>query len=193
MRTAPRVVAESEEAYADPAIREFARQASLQESAGYADRHARPWVRRPCKTRVEEIWEFAARMGYEKIGLAYCVGFIAEARIAARLFSAHGLEVVSVMCKVGGVPKEHLGLADTDKICGGGQHESMCNPVAQARLLDRAGTELNVALGLCVGHDALLFRHSRAPCTVLAVKDRVTGHNPLAALYTAGSYFERLR
>jgi len=28
---------------------------------------------------------------------------------------------------------------------------------------------------------------------VLAVKDRVLGHNPLAALYTSGTYYNRLR
>jgi hypothetical protein len=28
--------------------------------------------------------------------------------------------------------------------------------------------------------------------TVFAVKDRVTGHNPMAALYTSRSYYQRL-
>jgi len=90
------------------------------------------------------------------------------------------------------VPKESIGLLDSEKIRPGG-HESMCNPISQAHLLNAAGTELNVLLGLCVGHDALFLRHASAPCTVLAVKDRVTGHNPLAAVYAVGSYFERLR
>ena len=72
------------------------------------------------------------------------------------------------------------------------EHESMCHPVAQARILALSGTELNILLGLCVGHDALFLQHSGAPCTVLAVKDRVTGHNPLAAVYTLGSYYDRL-
>jgi len=192
MRTHPEVIASGQEAYEDPAVRELGRQASLQESAGYADRHARPFVKRPCKTRIEEICEFAHRMGYRRLGLAYCIGLEAEARIVARIFSAHDLEVVSVMCKVGAVPKESLGLSDSDKIRAG-QHESMCNPITQAALLDDAGAELNVLLGLCVGHDSLFLRRSRAPCTVLAVKDRVTGHNPLAAVYTAGSYYDRLR
>jgi uncharacterized metal-binding protein len=191
MRTHEDLIAESLQRYDDPAVRELSRQASIQEAEGYADRHARPFVRKPCKTRIEEIWEFARRMGYRRLGLAYCVGFTAEARTVARLFSAHDLEVHSVMCKVGAVPKEHLGLKDEEKIRSG-QHESMCNPVTQAGLLNHVGTELNVLLGLCVGHDSLFLQHSRAPCTVLAVKDRVTGHNPLAAIYTAGSYYSRL-
>ena len=65
----------------------------------------------------------------------------------------------------------------------------MCNPIGQARLLAEARTELNVLMGLCVGHDSLFFRHSEAPVTVLAVKDRVLGHNPLAAVYLADGYY----
>jgi uncharacterized metal-binding protein len=65
--------------------------------------------------------------------------------------------------------------------------------VGQAKLLNDVGTGLNVALGLCVGHDSLFFRNSRSPVTVLVAKDRVTGHNPIAALYTSHSYYRRLR
>lgn len=178
--------------YQDPKIREFARQASIQEAEGYGDRQQRPYVKRPIKPRIEETWEFAQRMGYKKIGLAFCTGLSAEARMVADLFTAQELEVVSVVCKVGAVPKESLGLTDAQKVRPG-TPESMCNPISQAHLLNRAGTELNVLLGLCVGHDALLMQHSDAPCTVLVAKDRITGHNPLAAVYTLGSYYERLR
>ena len=53
--------------------------------------------------------------------------------------------------------------------------------------MNRENTELNVLLGLCVGHDALFFKYAHGPTTVLAVKDRVTGHNPLAPIYVAES------
>jgi uncharacterized metal-binding protein len=52
--------------------------------------------------------------------------------------------------------------------------------------------DFNLLLGLCVGHDSLFFRHASAPTTVLAVKDRVTGHNPLAAVYTCGTYYRKI-
>jgi len=65
--------------------------------------------------------------------------------------------------------------------------------VFQAFVLNDAETEFNIMLGLCVGHDSLFMRYSDAPCTVLAVKDRVTGHNPLAALYTLNSYYRALK
>jgi len=192
MKIGPEVITGALERYQDPALQEFARQASLQEAAAYADRHAIPYVKRPIKTRIEETWEFALRMGYQQVGLAFCLGLAAEARTVAQLFTEHDLEVFSVACKVGAVSKQFLGLSDEDQVCPGG-HESMCNPISQAHLLNQAGTQLNVLLGLCVGHDALLLQHSNAPCTVLAVKDRVTGHNPLAPVYTVGSYAQRLR
>ena len=66
-------------------------------------------------------------------------------------------------------------------------------PVGQAMLLNEAGTDLNVVVGLCVGHDSLFFRHSKAPVTVLIAKDRVTGHNPAAVLYTSHSYYSRVK
>lgn len=68
----------------------------------------------------------------------------------------------------------------------------MCNPVSQAELLNRAGCEFNVVMGLCVGHDSLFFRHSEAPATVLVTKDRVLAHNPIGALQLADSYYSRI-
>jgi uncharacterized metal-binding protein len=69
----------------------------------------------------------------------------------------------------------------------------MCNPILQASILNREQTDFNILLGLCVGHDALFFKYAKAPCTVLAVKDRVFGHNPLAAIYNIDSYYRYLK
>ena len=49
----------------------------------------------------------------------------------------------------------------------------------------------SVVIGLCVGHDSLFYRYSEAYVTTLVTKDRVTGNNPAAALYTAGSYYKK--
>jgi uncharacterized metal-binding protein len=104
------------------------------------------------------------------------------------VFEANGFQVEAVACKAGALPKEILGLDDADKLSPG-EFESMCNPIGQAHVLAGAGTELNVLLGLCVGHDSLFMKHSVAPVTVLAAKDRVLGHNPLAAVYLADGYY----
>jgi len=185
------VTREANREYAIGDIREFARQASIQESSCYAGREQKPYVLHPTKPRIQEICEFAQRMGYNRLGLAYCVGLALEALLVDRVLSAQGFEVISVCCKVGSVPKETIGIADDEKI-NIGDYESMCNPVGQAKILNDAGTHFNIALGLCVGHDSLFFKYADAPTTVLAAKDRVLGHNPLGALYTSRSYYERL-
>ena len=131
-------------------------------------------------------------MEYKRIGLAFCGGLHREAKIVNNIFESHGLEVVSAMCKVGGIDKSELGLEDFEKINGGG-HETMCNPIGQAMIMNEAKTEFNIILGLCVGHDSLFIKHSDAMCTVLAVKDRVLGHNPLAAIYTSESYYKYIK
>ncbi|MBN1103617.1 MAG: DUF1847 domain-containing protein [Deltaproteobacteria bacterium] len=186
------VLAEANAEYEDPVVGEFARQASIQEAECYANRHERPYVMQPTKTRIVEICEFAGRMGYRRLGLAFCMGLVKEAAIVEEILKAHGFEVVSAVCKAGRTPKERIGLGEEDKIQRGTE-ESMCNPIYQAKLLNHSKTELNVLVGLCVGHDSLFFKYSEAPTTVLAAKDRVTGHNPLAAIYLHESYYRKIK
>jgi len=142
-------------------------------------------------TRVEEIMEFANRIGAKKIGIATCAGLIEEAKIFADILSAKGFEYYSAICKVGAVDKTEIGILEEEKIRPG-NHESMCNPILQARVLNYQKTDLNVVIGLCVGHDSLFIKYSEAPVTTLVTKDRMTGHNPVAALYTAHSYYKKL-
>lgn len=132
--------------------------------------------------RVLEIISVAKRCGYHKLGLAFCMGFAQEAEILTRILEYHGFQVESIVCKVGGVDKSLHGIEN-----GG---NAMCNPIAQARLLNEQKTDLNIALGLCVGHDSLFFRSSEAPVTVLVAKDKVLGHNPAAALYLSEGYYK---
>lgn len=185
------IVTEAMTEYAKKEIGEFARQASIQEGQCYANREAKPYTKFPVKPRVQEICEFAKKMGYKKLGIAFCIGLACEATILNKILVNQGFEVVSVMCKVGRVPKEKIGIKDQEKI-NIGEFEPMCNSIAQAKILNQEKTELNIVLGLCVGHDSLFFKYADAFTTVLAAKDRVLGHNPLAALYTAGSYYSRM-
>lgn len=173
-------------------IRAFACQASIQEAEGYAGRRQGGAYVQPLKPRILEIAEFARRMNYTRLGLIFCAGLVSEGKLVGEFYRDQGFEVVSTICKVGQVPKEKLGVRDDQKIFIG-RHESMCNPIAQAMTTNAAQTHFNVILGLCVGHDSLVFKYSEAPCTVLAAKDRVFGHNPLAAVYTMGSYYRYLK
>ncbi len=177
--------------YEDAEAQNFAHHASMQEASCYANRHERPYVMQPTKTRIVEIYEFAKRMGYQRLGLVFCVGLKNEAAIVENILKKQGFDVVSVCCKAGRTPKDLIGIEDADKIFRG-TDEAMCNPIFQALVLNEEKTDLNVLLGLCVGHDSLFFKHAQAYTTVLAVKDRVTGHNPLAAVYLHGSYYKKI-
>jgi len=187
-----KVLDEANKEYESSDVLEFARQASIQEAECYANRHERPYVMQPTKTRIVEICEFAKRMGYTRLGLAFCLGLAREAAVVEEILEKNGFEVISVLCKAGRTPKEFLGLSDEHRIFQGKQ-ESMCNPIYQAKLFNHEKTDFNVLIGLCVGHDSLFFKFAEAPTTVLAVKDRVTGHNPLAAIYLSGSYYQKLK
>ena len=138
-------------------------------------------------TRVQEIMEFARKIGAKRIGIANCIGLINEARTFARILRANGFEPYAIICKVAGKEKSSIGIPKQCEEIGA----AMCNPILQARLLNQAGTDLNVVIGLCVGHDSLFYKYSDAYVTTLVTKDRVTGNNPAAALYTAGSYYKK--
>ena len=183
---------EANREYELPATYEFAQKASMQEADCYANRDQQPYVMQPSKTRMVEIYEFAEKMNYRRLGLAFCIGLAKEAAIVEKILADRGFEVVSVLCKAGRTSKEMIGITDKDKIYRG-TDEAMCNPIFQAQLLNRSRTEFNILLGLCVGHDSLFFKHAEAPTTVLAVKDRVTGHNPLAAIYLSDSYYRKIK
>jgi uncharacterized metal-binding protein len=182
---------EALEEYGDEDVKEFARMASVQEGSCYVRRDAKPFVVIPTKSRLEELIEFSKRMGYQRLGMAFCGGLTHEASILSEVLEKQGFEVVAVSCKVGGVPKERIGVKDEEKVRIG-QFESMCNPITQAKILNKAKTDFNIMLGLCIGHDSLFLKYIEGLTTVFAVKDRVTGHNPMATLYTTRSYYQRV-
>jgi uncharacterized metal-binding protein len=177
--------------YLRPDVLKFAQEASIQEAACYINRGVKPYVFHPTKPRVQETCEFAQKMGYKKLGIAFCIGLQKEALSLSQILEAQGFEVISAVCKVGRVPKEKIGIREEDKIRIG-EFEPMCNPIAQAMILNEQKTDFNIVVGLCVGHDSLFLKYSEALCTVLVVKDRVLGHNPVAALYTSNSFYARM-
>lgn len=143
-------------------------------------------------TRVEDTMAFARMMAYEKIGIATCIGLLDETNRLASILKAQGFDPISVCCKAGSIDKLELGLTENEKVRPE-SFEPACNPVAQAKLLNEAATDMNIIVGLCVGHDMLFTKHSDAPVTTLVVKDRVTGHNPVSVLYGQNFYFKRLQ
>ncbi len=153
--------------YQDPTIANLHKVASAVEARYYGK-----------ETRLGEVILFAQELGCKKIGLAFCIGLSDEAAIIEKILARH-FEVASVCCKACALEKDYLSLEKIDD----DDDEIMCNPAGQADLLNQAATDLNVMCGLCVGHDTIFFQASKAPVTALIVKDRVLGHNPVAAVY----------
>ena len=152
--------------------------AALTEAGGYCQ-----------DTRLIEIIKFLHRGGYHKIGIAFCTGLFKETQEVVNILEYNGFEVVSIICKNGSITKDFLGITNEQAARGSCKTETMCNPIGQALFLNQQKTDFNLMLGLCVGHDTLFIKYSDAPITALAVKDRVTGHNPLAPVYLAQGYY----
>ncbi len=146
----------------------------------------------PRWTRVEDTIAFAKLMNYKKIGIATCIGMLAESNQLSEILKTQGFEVQSSCCKSGSLDKLELGIEEKYKVRPG-TFEPSCNPIAQAQLLNNADMDFNIIVGLCVGHDALFNKYSDAPVTTLVVKDRVTGHNPVSVLYGQNFYYKRLK
>lgn len=143
------------------------------------------------RTRVEEIIEFAKSLGMKKLGIATCAGLLSESATLAKILRSNGFEVYGVCCKMGSLSKLDTGLSP-EQLAKFKNGPIMCNPVGQAMALDKAGTELNILMGLCVGHDTLFYKFCKGLSTVLVTKDRVLAHNPAGALYETGSFYRRL-
>jgi uncharacterized metal-binding protein len=132
-------------------------------------------------TRVDEIMEYARIRGMKRLGIATCYALLFESKLLSDILEANGFEVVSVSCLCGEVNAQDMGL--------GSQWSAFCNPILQAEVLNCEETELNIMIGLCVGHDILFLRHCKGETTPLIVKDRALGHNPVAALYVSQNSF----
>jgi len=138
------------------------------------------------ETRTLEAIRFAKKNGWKKIGIAHCIGYCDEAAAAARLIKDAGLECETIVCCNGGIdlceyteiPEKHLDDVEHHYAVG-------CNPIGQAKYLEKAGTDFNLVFGLCVGHDALFIKYSHVLASVIMVKDRSRYHEPRSGLYEA--------
>lgn len=128
--------------------------------------------------RVQEIRNYAGRAGIKRIGIAHCISFSKEAEAVKQYLSAE-FEVYSIDCKCGRISKQEMLGMEGNGI--------MCNPAGQAEYLRENNTELNISMGLCVGHDMIFNQKSGAPVSVLVVKDRANKHNPMDSIRSISS------
>lgn len=123
--------------------------------------------------RVQEIKNFARKAGIKRIGIAHCVSFPKEAE-AVKKFLSDEFVVYTVDCKCGHISRQELIGCEGNGI--------MCNPAGQAEYLKENNTELNISMGLCVGHDMIFNQKSASPVSTLIVKDRTSKHNPIESI-----------
>jgi uncharacterized metal-binding protein len=124
----------------------------------------------PSLDRINEIIQYAKEAKNNKIGIANCVTFIKEANQLEKTLTDAGFSVEKVHCKLGRIPFNEL---------IPGYKGISCNPAGQAKYLEEKGTELNIMMGLCLGHDMIFNAKSKAPVTPLLVKDRKLAHNTI--------------
>ena len=132
--------------------------------------------------KLEEIRLFARNAGIHKIGIAHCAALAREAAIVAERLGDE-FETFAVGCKVSKIP-----LAT---ILGDDSQGLACNPIGQVQELEHWGSEFNIVVGLCLGHDMLFYKYSKVPTTTLIVKDRAHKHNPMASLVTPAASTEQ--
>lgn len=130
------------------------------------------------RNRVDELLFFVRARQLSRVGVAFCVSLTKEAQELGRRLETHGVQAELACCRAGAVDFDEIGLEKAHPE----RFASICNPVAQAKLLNEAKVQLIVQLGLCLGHDLILQEEARVPVTTLVVKDRVLDHHPIEAL-----------
>nr|WP_321411848.1 DUF1847 domain-containing protein [uncultured Carboxylicivirga sp.] len=125
--------------------------------------------------RVSEIIAYCHEAGIKKVGIANCIAFEKQAESLEQILTLNNLEVAKANCKLGKVKFDDL---------VPGYKGISCNPAGQADFLSQNKTELNIMMGLCVGHDMIFNSKSKVPVTPLVVKDRKLKHHTLTALNT---------
>lgn len=173
------------EKYRTNDLQDFFIQAAVTEKEAYDEKSAREKGKTfPKRPRIREVAEFAKKINAKKLGLAFCIGLADEAERAAKIFETHSLKICSAVCSCGAIDKTEVGILAEQKIRDPKNFEPSCNPLLQAEIFNTIKTDFNIIIGLCIGHDMLFTKFSKAPVTTLIVKDRFTGHNPVISLYS---------
>lgn len=125
-------------------------------------------------SRIKELVGFCKKMGYKKIGLAFCKGLRKYGEKIHEIFSKD-FEVISVCCNVDNLKRDEISVQKmTDN-----PEELACNPLGEAEVLNNADVDFVIMVGFCIGHEQLFTQNIKAPVTTLIVKDREFAHNPI--------------
>ena len=133
----------------------------------------------PRSDRVNELILFAKEAAIKRIGIANCITFEKEAIMLEERLTEEGFKVVRANCKLGKMARNEI---------LPGYRGNSCNPAGQAKVLEEWQSELNLVLGLCVGHDMVFNAKSKAMTSTLIVKDRKYHHHVLEAFSMGVSF-----
>lgn len=122
--------------------------------------------------RISVIKDLAQQTGAKTIGIAHCFMFKSEAQAISKYLSKF-FKVYTVDCKYGSLKRGELFGQ------GGGV---LCNPAGQANYLNSKDCDINISLALCVGHDMIFNKKSKAYVTTLFSKDFSNGNDMNAAV-----------
>lgn len=120
------------------------------------------------RSRLQELINFAKNSNFKKIGIANCLSMQKYADKLKEILTENGFEVVAINCK-------NSGLQNSD-LFGEEAKGPSCDPLSQADYLNSQNTDLNINVGLCLGHGILFDKHSKVPTTTFVVKDFATDH-----------------
>lgn len=125
------------------------------------------------KSRLQELINFAKNSNFNKIGIANCKAVQPYADKLAEILRSEGFEVFTINCKDSGFN----GNCICEEMSG-----PCCDPLSQAQYLNSQNTDLNINVGLCLGHGLIFSKHSNAPVTTFLVKDFATEHKTIDCL-----------
>jgi uncharacterized metal-binding protein len=121
-------------------------------------------------SRLEEIKLFCKKMGYKKIGIAFCKG-VREFGLKVDEYLSKDFETCSVCCNLNSIKKGELDVAFVKD-----STELACNPIGQANIINNAEVDFTIKVGFCIGHDIIFSKRIKSPTTTLLVKDRKNKH-----------------
>lgn len=121
------------------------------------------------RSRIQELINFAKNSNFKKIGIANCFSMQKYADKLIEILKKEGFEIFAMNCKLSGLK--------TGDIFNDGTVAPSCDPLSQAKYLNDNNTDLNINVGLCLGHGLLFQKYSKAPTTTIIVKDFQTDHN----------------
>ena len=123
------------------------------------------------KSRVEHIVDFSRSLGVKRLGIGSCLRYIKDARFLQRLFQEEGFQCTIIFCKVGGWQTKDI---DVNKKT----NWIICNPIGQALILNKLGCEVEITLGLCMGHEMIFNKYAEGYVTNLYVKEKISHERP---------------